>query len=96
MNTLTHLKIYLNLKMCQNVFKCVKWFQKCWSKAVKSVQFTFVLVLCGPYWGCAVPKGHFFGPDSLTKGIFFTKTSENWHFGTKLSSIFFFFLLYFS
>ena len=28
------------------------------------------VVLCGPYWGCAAPKGHFLSPDSLAKGVF--------------------------
>ena len=28
-------------------------------------------LLCGPYWGCAAPKGHFLSPDSLAKGVFF-------------------------
>ena len=27
-------------------------------------------LLCGPYWGCAAPKGHFLSPDSLAKGVF--------------------------
>ena len=28
-----------------------------------------------PYWGCAAPKGHFWGPDSLVKGVFFLPKS---------------------
>ena len=30
-------------------------------------------LLCGPYWGCATPKGHFLSPDSLAKGMFLAK-----------------------
>ena len=31
------------------------------------------LVMCGPYWGCAAPKGHFWSPGSLAKGEFLAK-----------------------
>ena len=30
-------------------------------------------LLCGPYWGCAAPNGHFLSPDSLAKGVFLAK-----------------------
>ena len=30
-------------------------------------------LLCGPYWGCAAPKGHFLIPDTLAKGVFLAK-----------------------
>ena len=30
-------------------------------------------LLCGLYWGCASPKGHFLSPDSLAKGVFVAK-----------------------
>ena len=62
------------------------------------------LLKCGPYWGCAAPKGHFLSPDSLAKGIFFfrspsprayffTKTPKYCHLGAKLASVFGKFLL---
>ena len=33
----------------------------------------WTLLLCGPYWVCAAPKGHFLSPDSLAKGVFLAK-----------------------
>ena len=30
-------------------------------------------LLCGSYWVCASPMGHFLSPDSLAKGVFLAK-----------------------
>ena len=45
------------------------------------------------FWQKFLSQGYVFLPKSLTKGICFTKTPRNWHFGPKLASVFGTFLL---
>ena len=67
------------MKRCQTIMLFLLWSCQQWIQIIFKTEFIKMKcpwvrhLVCGPYWGCAAPKGHFLSPDSLAKGEFLAK-----------------------